>query len=111
MSEQSTTPDLVELVRRRSEASNRRDIDAVIGFFAADGVYDTAPSGLGAYAGRRAIGAFLAEYWSSFEELVFEPEEILDLGHGVTFSVVRQDGRPARSSAHGQKREAHVTEW
>jgi ketosteroid isomerase-like protein len=111
MLEESATPDLVELVRRRSEASNRRDIDALISLFAADGVYDTSPSGLGVYEGRQAIGAFIAEYWDSFEELTFEPEEIVDFGHGVTFSVVRQDGRPAGSSGYVQKREAHVTEW
>ena len=111
MSGESTTSDLVELVRRRSEASNRRDIAALISFFADDGVYDTSPSGLGIYEGRDAIGAFIAGYWEPFEELRFEPEEILDLGHGVTFSVIRQAGRPAGSSGLVQKREAHVTRW
>jgi hypothetical protein len=36
MSEESTTPDLVELTRRSVEAANRRDLDAVASSFAED---------------------------------------------------------------------------
>ena len=36
MSEESTTPDLVELTRLAFEAVNQRDIDAVMSFFAPD---------------------------------------------------------------------------
>ena len=32
MSEESTTPDLVELVRGNIEAANRRDLDGLISF-------------------------------------------------------------------------------
>jgi ketosteroid isomerase-like protein len=111
MSEESTTPDLVALVRRRSEASNRRDMDALMSLFAPDGVYDTSPSGLGVYVGRSAIRAFIGEWWDAFEELYFEPEEVLDFGKGVTFSVIRQDARPTRSASKVRTREAHVIEW
>jgi ketosteroid isomerase-like protein len=111
MSEKSPTPDLVELVRRRSEASNRRDMDALMSLFAQDGVYDTSPSGLGVYEGQAAIRAFIGEWWDSFQELHFEPEEIVNLGGGVTFSVVHQDARPAGSAGHVRTREAHVIEW
>ena len=34
MSEESTTPDLVELARRASEAANSRDVDALMAFYA-----------------------------------------------------------------------------
>jgi ketosteroid isomerase-like protein len=111
MPEEPTTPDLVELVRRRSDASNRRDMDALMSLFAPDGVYDTSPSGLGVYEGRLAIRAFIGEWWDAFEELHFDPEEVLDLGSGVTFSVIRQDARPARSASRVRTREAHVIEW
>jgi ketosteroid isomerase-like protein len=111
MSEESTTPDLVELVRRRSEASNRRDMDALMGLFSPDGVYDTSPSGLGVYEGQAAIRAFIGEWWDAFDELHFEPEEVVDLGSGVTFSVVRQDARPAGSAGQVRTREAHVIDW
>ena len=38
MSEESTTPDLVELVRRQSVASNRRDLDGATSSFAGCGL-------------------------------------------------------------------------
>jgi ketosteroid isomerase-like protein len=111
MSEESTTPDLVEGTRRSLEAVNRRDLDALMSFLAPGAVYDTSPSGLGVYEGEAAIRAFIKGYWDAFEELRFELEELLDLGNGVTFSVNRQDARPAGSTAHVRTREAHVTEW
>ena len=111
MSEESTTPDVVALVRRRSDASHRRDMDALMGLFAPDAVYDTSPSGLGVYEGRTAIRAFIREWWDAFDELHFEPEEIVDLGGGVTFSIIRQDGRPAGSDSHVRTHEAQVIEW
>ena len=41
MSQESTTPDLVELTRRLHKAANRRDFDAVVSFFAPDAVYES----------------------------------------------------------------------
>jgi ketosteroid isomerase-like protein len=111
MSEQSATADLVELVRRQTEATNRRDMDALIASARPDVVYDTSPSGLGVYEGPVAIRRLSEDWWGAFEELRFELEEVLDLGNGVTFSVTRQDARPAGSSGYVRTREAHVTEW
>jgi ketosteroid isomerase-like protein len=109
--EESTTPDPVELVRRATEAADRQDLDALMSVCAPDGVYDTTPSGLGVYAGRAAIRAFLREWWDAFDELHATLEEVVDLGNGVTFSVVRQDARPAGSASAVRTREAHVIEW
>jgi ketosteroid isomerase-like protein len=111
MSEDSTTPDLVELVRRQFEAVNRRDMDAVMSLCPPNGVYDTSPGGLGVYQGPVAIRGFLEDWWGAFEELRFELEEVLDLGNGVTFSVVRQEARPAGSTGYVRAREAYVVEW
>ena len=111
MSEESTTPDLVELVRRQLEAVNRRDMDALMSFCPPDGVYDASAGGLGVYEGPVAIRGFLEEWGDAFEELAFKPEEVLDLGHGVTFAVVRQDARPAGSTGYVRPREAYVVEW
>jgi tagatose-1,6-bisphosphate aldolase len=36
---------------------------------------------------------------------------VIDLGHGVTFSVVRQDARPIDSVSTVRTWEAHVVEW
>jgi ketosteroid isomerase-like protein len=111
MSEESAPADLVELSRRQVEAVNRRDMEALMRFCPPDGVYDTSPSGLGVFEGPTAIRAFLQEWWDAFEDLRFELEEALDLGGGVTFTVVRQDARPAGSTGHVRKREAYVVEW
>jgi hypothetical protein len=111
MTEESTTPDLVELTRRQFEAVNRRDMDAVMGRFPPDGVYGTSPDGLVVYEGPAAIRAFIGEWWDAFEELTLEPEEVLDLGHGIVLLVVCQSARPANSTGHVQRREAYVLEW
>ena len=110
MSEEPTTPDLVELARRQLEAVNRRDLDAVMIAIAPNAVYDTAPSGMGVYEGHAAIRAFLKGYWDCFEELRFELEEALDLGSGVGLLVNRQVARPIGSTAYVRTREAHVIE-
>lgn len=110
MAEESTTPDLVELVRRQLEAVNRRDLDAVMSLCPPDGVYDTRGA-FGVYEGTVAIRGFLEEWWGTFAELRFELEELLDLGNGVTFSVVREDARPVGSTGYVRRREAYVIEW
>jgi ketosteroid isomerase-like protein len=110
-SEESTTPDLVELTQRQFEAANRHDMDAVMSRFRPDGVYDTSPAGVGVYVGPAAIRAFLEGWWDAFEELAYELEELLDLGHGIALVVVCQNGRPANSTGHLRRREAYVLEW
>ena len=47
MSEESTTPDLVELVRRSVEAGNRRDLELSLSFLAPDSVWDMSSIGDG----------------------------------------------------------------
>jgi ketosteroid isomerase-like protein len=111
MSEESTTPDLVELVRGAVEAANRRDMDAFMSGCPPDGVYDTTPDGLGVYEGPLAIRAFVQEWWDAFEELTFDLEEVVNLGNGVTFSVVGQHARPAGSTGYVRTRQASVVEW
>jgi ketosteroid isomerase-like protein len=111
MSEGSTTPDLVELTRRQFEAANRQDMDAVMSRCTPDCVYDTSPDGMGLYDGPAAIRAFLSEWWGAFEALALEPENVVDLGHGIVLSVVCQKGRPANSSGRVERREAYVLQW
>ena len=57
MPEESTTPDLVELVRRRMDAGDSGDADAMTSFFAPDGVWDSSPMGLEVLRGRRPFVA------------------------------------------------------
>ncbi len=110
MSEESTTPDLVELMGRAFEAANRRDLDAVAGSFAEDATFD----GRGVpehYEGRAAIRGMLEEWFGSYEELEFGLEEVRDLGDGVVFAVVVQNGRPGGSAGHLRQREGWVFVW
>ncbi len=110
MAEESTTPDLVELVRRHFEAGNRRDLDAVTSSFAPDGVLDGRALG-DHFEGREAIRSFVEEWFGTYEELEFALDEVRDLGNGVVFAVVTQNGRPVGSAGHVRQREGWVYVW
>jgi uncharacterized protein (TIGR02246 family) len=110
VSEESTTPDLIELVGRAFEAANRRDLDAVLSSFAEDATFDGRTLG-DHYEGRSAIRSFLEEWWGIYEELESGLEETRDLGNGVVFAVVVQNGRPAGSAGHLRQDEGWVIVW
>jgi ketosteroid isomerase-like protein len=109
VSHESTTPDLVELTRRTFEAANRRDLDSVASSFAEDAVLDGRAAGI--FESRTAIRRGLDDWFDTYEELDFEFEEVSDLGNGVVFAVVIQDGRPVGSAGHLQQREGWVYAW
>jgi ketosteroid isomerase-like protein len=110
MSEESTTPDLVELTRRFIETGNRRDLDAGMSFFAPESVWESTGMAT-SFEGVAAIRGFFEDFTGAYEEYRVEPEEILEVGNGVTFSVIAQQGRPVGSTAHVQMRFAAVTTW
>jgi hypothetical protein len=97
MYEKSTSPDLVELVRRFLEAASRGDLDAMLSFFAPNAVWDTL-GGLGTFEGHDAIRAFWEDWYSTYEGFEIGPEEILDLGNGITFAVPRSRQTPSRGT-------------
>ncbi|HEY2630789.1 MAG TPA: nuclear transport factor 2 family protein, partial [Solirubrobacteraceae bacterium] len=88
MPDEFTTPDLVELQRRLTAATNRGDADAVVAFYVSDAVYDMSSVGMGVIEGQAAARGFIADWWTSYEESEFEAEETLDLGNGVGFRVL-----------------------
>src|SRR5438067_13847298 len=107
MSEESTTHDLVELVREQVAALERGDLDAAIRRFAEDGVMDG--RGAGNFSeGRAAIRRFAEDWLGSFEELEWEIEEASHLGGGVVFAVVIQDGRLVGIAGRIRQREGWV---
>jgi uncharacterized protein (TIGR02246 family) len=110
MSEQSTTPDLAELMGRAFEAANRRDLDAVASSFAEDATFDGRALG-DRFQGRAAIRSFLEDWFGAYEELEVGLEEVRDLGTGVVFAVVVQSGRPAGGAGHLRQREGWVFVW
>src|SRR6266566_1105246 len=110
MSRESTTPDLVELVRRLDEAANRADFDALMSFYAPDAVVESV--GLGtSFEGLTAIRGFWEDMTVAYEEFEWRPEEVLDLGYGVVFDVVRASGRPVGSTGRVELRVAVVAVW
>ena len=110
MPDESTTPDLVERVRRQCEAANRRDIDAVMSSFAVDAVFDGRALG-GIFEGQAAIRAFVESWFGMYEELEYKLEEVHDLGNGVVFAVVFQEARPTGIAGHVRQREGWVYLW
>ena len=110
MSDESTTPDLVELTRRAVEAGNAGDIDAAMSFCAHDAVYDARRVGL-RLEGREAIRGFLEQWRSVYEEVKIEVQEGRDLGHGVMFTVISQRGRLPNTTAWVQEAFPAVSLW
>ena len=111
MPEESTTRDLVALTRQLFDAASSGDVDALMQFYAPDAVWETT---LVTLDGSAAIRERLEEWLGAFDELEFELEEILDLGNGVTLTVVNQRARPAGSSSSGgymQRQEALIGVW
>jgi ketosteroid isomerase-like protein len=108
MSEESTTPNLVGLVRESIEVE---DLETVVSFYAPDGVWDASPWGMGVFEGRTALRGFFEDWSSSYLDLQWTVEEIRDLGNGVAFAVILQRGRVAGSTGTVQLRYAAVTEW
>ncbi len=108
MTEESTTPDLVLLLKRLSDAVGRRDPDAITALYAPNGVWDLSPIGAGTFEGHAAVRGFMEDWFGSYEEWEREAEELLDLGNGVALAVWLQRGRPVGSSGEVRQRYAAV---
>jgi ketosteroid isomerase-like protein len=106
MPEESTTPDLVELMRQSVEAFNRGEVDTTMSLFASDAVYVT--ERFGRFEGRPAIRGYFEDWLGSFDDFVFELAEVHDLGNGVVFCAQVQTGCLVGSSAEVHLRNAAV---
>jgi ketosteroid isomerase-like protein len=109
--EESTIPGLVERTRQAFEAAGRNDVDALIGFYAADAVLDLSDLGVGTFEGGAALRTFLEDWWGTWGDHLIEAEEIVDLGDGVVFSRVREVGRLVGSDRHVEQRMGWVFRW
>ena len=110
MSQESTTPDLVERWRQMAEAADRRDFDTTMGIYAPDAVWEVQPLGI-SHRGARAIRSFLEDWLGSYENYEDDQEEGLDLGNGVVFVVSRLDARPVGSPSRVQERWSFTVLW
>src|SRR5271154_3544001 len=108
--EESATPDLIELGRRIFDAGRRADVDGVVGFYSTDVVLEMSDSAL-TFECLTEIRRFYADFFGLWEDLVSELEELLDLGNGVTFSVISNRGRPVGSTAEVRQRLAWIATW
>ena len=77
MTEESTTPDPVELVRNQVAALDRGDIDGVMRHVTEAAVLD---GRMELVEGQAAIRGFLEQWFGTYEELDFELEEASAVG-------------------------------
>jgi hypothetical protein len=99
MSEESRTPDSVELTRRVYAFLNGGDFDSVVGMFASASVWDVSDWGLGTHTGLKAIRQFLQDWFGSMDEFEVHVGEMYDLLNGVVRVVVTQVARPLAVAA------------
>jgi ketosteroid isomerase-like protein len=111
MAQEPTTPDLDELTRRAFEVAKSHDLDAIMSFFAPDAVWDLSDLGLEIFEGAAAIRRFLEEWFGTFEDHRADVEEIFDLGSGVVFSRVREEGRLVGSGGRVEQHRGWVVLW
>jgi ketosteroid isomerase-like protein len=102
MSEESTTPDLVELTRQILRAADRGDFDTILGLYVPNAVWEQ--RGIGTFEGTPAIRGFWEDYYRSYEDLQIKAEELLDLGNGVVLAVNHQRGRAVGSERYVEAR-------
>jgi ketosteroid isomerase-like protein len=111
LSEESTTHDLLEELRRSLEAINRRDWDAAMAVYRPDAVWDNSAGGLGIFEGRDAIRGFIEDWWAAYEDFEQRLERFCDLGSGVTFGVVLARARLPGTGGFIELRYAAVATW
>jgi ketosteroid isomerase-like protein len=100
MPEESTTPDLVELVRRTIEADSFAEWAMLAEqLYAPDAVWDLGGM-FGSLDGFAAIRAFVMDYWLTWDDHHHHAEEIVDLGNGVMYTLIREHGRMKGSDAY-----------
>jgi|ERR1700730_3729726 hypothetical protein len=112
MSEESTTPDLVELWRQSAAAvtdvSDLDSVDSAMSLFDPDVVWE---SRTGTFEGAAAVRSFLEDWWGTFAESTNVVVEVRDFGSGVMFAEHRMDGRLAGSAGLVQERVGFAVVW
>jgi hypothetical protein len=110
VSEESTTPDLVELQKRLTDAVNRRDLDTMMAFNEQDAVYDMSPFGMGVFEGQTAARGFVEDWWGPTRSSSSRRRR-LSTSARVGFRVLIQKGRPVGISGEVPLHYAAVGVW
>ena len=108
MADESTIPDLVELMRRGSEAISTGDLYEALRFLTHDAVVDMTRTVGVVVHGRDALRAFQEDWLAGYDEVAYTAEEIVDAGNGVAFVRVLQTARPKGTAGHVTQREPNV---
>jgi ketosteroid isomerase-like protein len=108
MSEQSTTPDLVELMRRGYEVLSAGDLEDALRLLTNDAVVDMTRTVGVVVHGRDALRAFQEDWFAGYDEVAYTAEEIVDAGNGVALVRVLQTARPKGTAGHVTQREPNV---
>jgi hypothetical protein len=111
MSKQPTTPNPVDQIRRSGEAAQRGDLDVATSIFAPEALWESSRNGVGTFEGAAAIRAFWGDWFGAYEELRFDFEELLEVGSGVVFSIIRQTVRPVGTTGYIRERDGLVWLW
>lgn len=111
MREDSAAPGLVTLTKQVVAAGNARDIEAIMGFFSPDSVWDMSPVGLGIFEGRAALRSLFEDWWGGYEDYEQEVETVRELGNGVTFGIYVMRGKPVGSPGWVEQRYAAFATW
>jgi|SRR5271169_453474 len=109
MSEETATPDLVELVRSFLDTANQRDFAALMSYFAEDAVWGTRI--IGVFEGRAAIRSFIEAWFGTYQDYEQSLEEVHELANGVTVSVVVAHGKHGESGSVIEQRIVGVGTW
>ena len=110
MSEESTTPDLLELTRHAFEVVRSGDLDAAMSFYAPDAVWEAIGMGT-RFDGVAAIRGLYEDWVAAYQQFEIEPEEIVNFGNGVVFAINRQKGRLVGSTSDVGLRQGTVSIW
>jgi ketosteroid isomerase-like protein len=92
MAGEPTRSDLVDRTRWWVESGH--ELDAALGLFAPDAVWDAIPLGM-SYRGVEQIRRFLTDWVAAYEEYDVRADDVRDLGNGVVLAVSHQTGRLA----------------
>jgi hypothetical protein len=109
MSEQSTTPDLVELTRRSLEAG-LKEIDTGMRSFARDAVWEVPALGT-RLEGVEAIRGFLVDWRGAFAEFEIDLQEVLNMGNGVVLTSTQSNAILQGGAMPLQQLFAYVAVW
>jgi ketosteroid isomerase-like protein len=60
------------------------------------------------YRGHDGVAKLFAEWWESFDDLRFDPEELIDAGDDVVIAVLQLSGRIRGSGEEVKMPETHV---